>query len=67
MALVTASKDGNEDDMLNVPATMSELDDDVIEQIRRELFHGITSLFIKVILWLCSILRTNYRPVFSAK
>jgi nucleoside 2-deoxyribosyltransferase len=34
MALVTASKDGNEDDMLNVPATMSELDDDVIEQIK---------------------------------
>ncbi len=34
MALVTASKDGNEDDMLNAPATMSELDDDVIEQIK---------------------------------
>ncbi len=34
MALVTASKNRNEDDMLNVPATMSELDDDVIEQIK---------------------------------
>ncbi len=34
MALVTAKKEGADDDMLDVPETMSELDDDVIEQIK---------------------------------
>ncbi len=34
MALVTFSKAEADDDMLNVPETMSELDDDVIEQIK---------------------------------
>ncbi len=34
MALVTFSKAEADDEMLNVPETMSELDDDVIEQIK---------------------------------
>ena len=34
MALVTSSKESSDDEMLNVPETMSELDDDVIEQIK---------------------------------
>ncbi len=34
MELVTFSQEGPEDDTVHVPATMSELDDDVIEQIK---------------------------------
>ena len=34
MALVTSSIESSDDEMLNVPETMSELDDDVIEQIK---------------------------------
>ena len=34
MALVTSSREASDDEMLNVPETMSELDDDVIEQIK---------------------------------